>query len=150
MTTRRILPLLNLAGCLILTSLVIFQWLRERDLGQRLTGLTQQLHTTRDQYDLEKIRTTTLESDIAQLKAATESTVKAREQTETTLAKMTAERESQVATAQQAHQAQALLWEKAIADRDTKLDELAATLTATRKRLDEAISKLKQPAATTR
>ena len=146
MTTRRLLPLLNLAGCLILTGLVIFQWLKERDLGQRLTGITQQLHTTRDQYDSEKIRATALESDIAQLKAATESTVKAREETETALAKMTAERDSQVTTTQQTHQAQAALWEKAITDRDAKLGELATTLTATRKRLDEAISKLKQAA----
>lgn len=146
MTTRRLLPLLNVAGCLLLTGIVIFQWLRERDLGQRLTGLTQQLATARGQYDSEKIRTTALESDIAQLKAATETTVKAREETEAALAKITAERDSQVSTTQQSHQDQAALWEKAIADRDTKLTELATTLTATRKRLDEAIAKLKQAA----
>ena len=150
MTTRRLLPLLNLAGCLLLTATVIFQWLQERDLGQRITGLTEQLATVRDQYDSEKSRTTVLESDIAQLKAATESTVRAREETEAALAKMTAERESQVATTQQTHQAQTALWEKAITDRDTKLTELATTLTATRKRLDEAISKLKQAATRAR
>ena len=146
MTTRRLLPLLNLAGCLILTGLVISQWLKERDLGRQITGLTQQLHTTRDQYDSEKIRSTALESDIAQLKESIESAAAARKETEAALAKMIAEHEAAVPAAQQTLQAQTALWEKAIADRDTKLGELATTLTATRKRLDEAISKLKQAA----
>ena len=146
MTTSRLLPLLNLAGCLILTGLVISQWLKERDLGRQITGLSQQLHTTRDQYDSEKIRATALESDIAQLKESIESAAAARKETEAALAKMTAEHEAAVRAAQQTLQAQTALWEKAIADRDTKLGELATTLTATRKRLDEAISKLKQAA----
>ena len=146
MTTSRFLPLLNLAGCLILTGLVISQWLKERDLGRQITGLSQQLHTTRDQYDSEKIRATALESDIAQLKESIESAAAARKETEAALAKMTAEYEAAVPAAQQTLQAQTALWEKAIAERDAKLGELATTLTATRKRLDEAISKLKQAA----
>ena len=154
----RILPLLNLAGCLILTGIVIFQWLQERGLGQRVTGLTEQLATVRDQYDSEKSRTSVLESDIAQLKAATEATVKAREETEAALAKVTAEREAQAAATAAADQAasattqltlqtQTAVWEKAIAQRDAKISDLDTRLTATRERLDQAIAKLKQAAA---
>lgn len=147
MTTRRLLPLLNLAGCLILSALVISQWLKERDLGRQITGLSQQLVTTRNQYDAEKSRASALESDVAQLKECIESVAAARKETEAALAKMTAEHEAAVPAAQQTLQAQTALWEKAIAERDTKLGELAATLTVTRERLDQAISKLKQAAA---
>ena len=149
-TTRRLLPLLNLLGCLILTGLVVCQWLKERDLNRRIASLNQQLVTTRDQYDTEKSRATALESDIAQLKDSIESTTAASKETEAALAQITAERQAQAVTtsdAQQTLQAQTAVWEKAIAERDTKLGELAATLTVTRERLDQAISKLKQAAA---
>jgi chromosome segregation ATPase len=149
-TTRRLLPLLNLAGCLILTGLIVCQWLKERDLGHQITGLNTQLITAQDKYSSEKTRSTALESDVAQLKESIASTTAARKETEAALAQITAEREAQIATtgdAQQALQAQTAVWEKAIAERDTKLGELATTLTITRERLDQAISKLKQAAA---
>jgi hypothetical protein len=37
-------------------------------------------------------------------------------------------------------------WQDAVSERDAKIRELNASLTATRNRLDEAISKLKQAA----
>ena len=150
MTTRRLLPLLNLLGCLILTGIAITQWRAEHDLRHRLLTQSQQLITAQDQLTTQKSLTTAQESDILQLKESITSLAAARQETEATLAKLTAEREAQVASAttQQTLQAQTTVWEKAIADRDTKLGELAATLTTTRERLDQAIAKLKQAART--
>ncbi len=154
MTTSRLLPLLNLTGCLLITGIIVFQWLKERGLDQRIDTLNRQLVATRDQYDAEKSRATTLEGDVAQLKESIESTVNARKETEDAMAKMIAEREAQaaaaagaVATTQQTVQQQTEIWEKALAERDAKIRDLNASLTATRSRLDEAISKLKEAGA---
>lgn len=155
MTTRRLLPLLNLLGCLVLTTVAITQWRKEHDLRHRLLTHSQQLTTSQEQLTAEKSKTATLENDILQLKDSIASLATARQETEATLAKLTAERDAERsalattadqagATAQKAHQAQAALWQQAIAQRDTKLQDLATQLTTTRQRLDQAIAKLKQ------
>jgi len=149
-TLSRFLPLLNLAGCLLITGIILAQWLKERGLDARIDNLNQQLVSTREQYETEKKRATALDSDITQLKESIESTVKARKETEDAMAKMIAERQAEVATvatANQSNQEQAKVWEKAITDRDEKIRTLNAGLTATRARLDEAISKLKEAGA---
>lgn len=150
MTASRFLPFLNLAGCLLITGIILAQWLKERGLADRINTLDQQLVASREQYELEKKRAATLENDVAQLKESIESTVKARQEAETAMAKMIAEHQAQVATvatANQSNQEQAKIWEKAIADRDEKIRTLNAGLTATRERLDEAIAKLKEAGA---
>ncbi|MES2922190.1 MAG: hypothetical protein V4819_11625 [Verrucomicrobiota bacterium] len=150
MTLSRFLPLLNLAGCLLITGIILAQWLKERGLDARIDNLNQQLASTREQYEAEKKRAVALEHDITQLKESIESTVKARKETEDVMAKMIAERQAEVATAataNQSNQEQAKVWEKAIADRDEKIRTLNAGLTATRERLDEAIDKLKAAGA---
>jgi chromosome segregation ATPase len=155
-TTRRLLPLLNLLGCLILTGIAITQWLKEHELRHQLFTRSQQLTASQEQLTTEKSKTAALESDILQLKDSITSLAAARQETEATLAKLTAERDAERAalattadqagaTAQQTLQAQTAVWEKAIAQRDTKLQDLTTQLTATRQRLDQAITKLKQP-----
>jgi chromosome segregation ATPase len=146
-TPSRFLPLLNLAGCLLITGIILAQWLKERGLNARIETLNTQLVATRDQYELEKKRAATLEHDITQLKESIESTVKARKETEDAMARMIAERDAQTTGLTAASQEQAQVWEKAIADRDEKIRALNAGLAATRERLDEAIAKLKAAGA---
>lgn len=150
MTPSRFLPLLNLVGCLLITGVILAQWLKERGLDTRIKELNQQLVTTREQHDAEKTRAAALENDIAQLKAAIESTVQARKETEDAMAKLVAESQSQaaaVASANQSNEEKAKIWEKAIAERDAKIRELDSSLNATRERLDKAIAKLKEAGA---
>lgn len=154
MSLSRILPIANLVGCLLITGVIVAQWLKERGLDSKIHGLSQQLVVSRGQYDAEKKRTAALESDVGQLKESIESTVKARKETEDALAKLIAEREAQTAAAatatttlNQANQEQVKIWEKAIADRDEKIRSLGESLTATRARLDEAVTKLKAAGA---
>lgn len=154
MTTSRFLPIANLIGCLLITGIIVAQWLKERGLDSRIEGLNQQLVVSRDQYEGEKTRAAALERDVSQLKESVESTVKARKETEDAMAKMIADREalaavaaSSAANTNQAAQDQVKTWEKAIADRDVKIKDLNASLTATRERLDEAITKLKAAGA---
>ena len=163
MTTRRLLPLLNLLGCLILTAVAIIQWRKEHDLRHRLLAQSQQLTTTQEQLATEKTLTAAQQSDILQLKDSITALTTARQETEATLARLTAEREAQIAaaaqaaatatadqaasaTTQQTLQAQTAVWEKAIAQRDAKITDLDTRLTTTRERLDQAIAKLKQAA----
>ena len=147
MTTSRFLPFLNLAGCLLITGIILAQWIKERGLDARIEILNKQLVATREQYDLENKRAATLEHDITQLKESIESTVKARRETEDAMTKLVAERDAQTTALATASQEQAKVWEKAIADRDEKIRTLNAGLTATRERLDEAVARLKAAGA---
>ena len=150
MTPSRFLPFLNLAGCLLITGIILAQWLKERGLDTRIKELNHQLVVTREDRDTEKKRATALENDVAQLKASIESTVQARKETEDAMAKLVADSQAQAATvasANQSNQEQVKIWEKAIADRDAKIRELNTSLTTTRERLDEAVAKLKEAGA---
>lgn len=143
MNTSRFLPIINLVGCLLITGIIVAQWLKERGLDSRIEGLTRQVSETRGQYDAERKRATALERDVAQLKEAIEATVQARKDAEETLAKSLAERNSQTALLTAAAQEQTQTWQKAIAERDERIRSLNTDLLATRKRLDEAIAQLK-------
>lgn len=143
MSTNRILPIVNLVGCVLITGIIVAQWLKERGLGGRIDVLNQQLVTTRDQYAAEKTRAAALESDVAQLKESVEATVRSRKESEDALAKLIAERDAQSA---KSARGQLRIWEQAIAERDAKIRELNENLAATRQRLDEAVAKLKAAA----
>ena len=151
MTASRFLPLLNLAGCLLITGIIVAQWLKERGLDARIGSLNQELVISRDQTAAAVKRADALEHDVIQLKESIESTVRARKETEDAMSKLIAGRDAQAATAATANQTNVeqakVVWEKAIADRDEKIRTLNAGLTATRERLDEAIARLKAAGA---
>ena len=150
MTTSRILPIANLVGCLLITGIIIAQWLKERGLDSRIETLSHQLVASREQSRAESIRNTALQADIAQLKESIESTVKARKEAEDAMAKTLAESEARAAaaaTASQTTQDQVKAWETAIAARDEKIRSLSEALAATRARLDDAIAKLQAAGA---
>jgi chromosome segregation ATPase len=144
---NRVLPIVNLIGCILVTGVIIAQWLKERGLGTRIENLTEQVAEARDQVETERERASALERDVAQLKEAVESTVQARREAEETFTRTLGERDAQAAELATAAQQQVQLWEKAIAERDERIRALNSDLAATRKRLDEAVAKLKAAAA---
>lgn len=147
MKPSRILPIVNLIGCLLITGIIVAQWVKERGLGSRIETLTRQVADACGQYETERDRAAALERDVAQLKEAVESTVKARRDAEETMAKTLAERDAQAAELAAATTKQIAAWEAAIKARDERIRSLDADLAATRKRLDEAVRTLKAASA---
>jgi chromosome segregation ATPase len=142
----RILPVLNAIGCVILTGLVVGQWRKEHTMVRQTMALEGQLRAVREQAAADVARATALELDIAVLKESIEAVQKSAEQSVAALGA----KEIEVSGLQSesiAAREQLKVWEEAITARDTRLRELNRDLTATRARLDEAISKLKQVGA---
>lgn len=147
MKPSRFLPIVNLIGCILVTGIIVAQWLKERGLGTRIEHLTHQISEARGQYEAERDRATALERDVSQLKEAIESTVQARKAAEETMAKTLAERDAQTAKLAATTQEQTEIWQKAIAERDERIRSLNADLVAARKRLDESVASLKAASA---
>ena len=138
----RTLTLLNTLGCLALTGLVVAQWCKERMIRGDLTETTRQLGIVRDQAAQETQRRAALERDIVVLKETIEATQKAAETSAHDFAEKDALAnglQTQLTSARE----QLAVWEAAIKTRDERIHLLESQLTATRKRLDEAIAKLK-------
>lgn len=144
--TPRTLPLINAIGCLVLTGVVVVQWRRERAMNDDFAQTKARLSLSLQQTDEEVKRRTALERDIVVLKETIESAQKAAEvstrdivekdRTVTQLqAELTAARE------------QVTVWEAAMKTRDEQIRTLDNNLAATRKRLEEAIAKLKAAGA---
>ncbi|MCU0777449.1 MAG: hypothetical protein MUF86_07250, partial [Akkermansiaceae bacterium] len=60
----RVLPVLNLIGCLALTGLVVVQWRREHITDAVAAGLRRELATARQEIAEAARQRTTLERDI--------------------------------------------------------------------------------------
>jgi len=140
--SSRALPILNAIGCLALTGLVVVQWRKERLLDATATGVRTELAAAREQAASEGSRRAASERDVAVLKESIEATQRAAE-----AATRTAAEKEQAGTQLQAEltaaRDQVAAWETAIKTRDDRIRTLDAHLQETRKRLDEAIAKLK-------
>lgn len=137
------LPILNAVGCLILAVVVVVQWNKELALDQKLTRLGTELTTAKEQAAAEAKRATGLERDIFVLKESIESSQQAIEEAARRFAEketQSAGLEAEITTARE----QVKTWQDAIAVRDAKLRELNDELSATRRRLDQVIAKLKE------
>ncbi|MEX1115899.1 MAG: hypothetical protein WEB53_11665 [Akkermansiaceae bacterium] len=146
----RVLPILNAIGCLILTGLVVSQWRLEREHLGDIKNLQSELAGSREDLIAGIQRSATLERDIAALKESIEATQQAAEAAAHSLAEQSSQAEdlqTELATTREQAATQIKAWEDAIAARDAKLEELNAALTATRARLDEAVTKLKAAGA---
>ena len=142
----RVLPLLNAIGCLALTGLVVVQWRKERNLDGELAGTRTELATAKGQAAEESKRRIALERDIAVLKESIEATQQAAESS----ARAVADKDqlaTQLQTELRAALEQVAAWEVAVKARDERISALAADLAATRKRLDEAIDRIKAAGA---
>jgi chromosome segregation ATPase len=144
--TPRTLVIINTIGCLLLTALVVVQWRGERKLGDTVATLRTQIAAAANQAAEDAKHRAALERDIAVLKETIEATQKAAESSTRALAEKEAIAE-RLQTELTAATEQVAAWETALKARDARIVSLAAEIDATRKRLDEAIAKLKEAGA---
>lgn len=142
----RFLPILNAVGCLILAGLVVVQWNKELALERKSTRLGTELAAAQEQAAAETKRAAGLERDIFVLKESIESSQQASEEAARKFAEKVTQCSGFEAEMIMARE-QVKTWQDAIATRDAKLRDLDAELTATRRRLDEAVTKLKAAGA---
>ncbi|MEI7910708.1 MAG: hypothetical protein WCK77_13810 [Verrucomicrobiota bacterium] len=148
----RALTLVNAAGCLVLGLLLVLQWHKERGLDGRIQQLKVSLVAAQDEHAAACERVKMLESDQQMLKDSIGSLQQAVEAG----GKLLAERDGEVADLEielatldaqvTALDAQLHTWQNAVSERDTRIRSLNAELTSARRRLDEAIAKLKAAA----
>jgi len=146
-TTSRILPIINVIGCFLVTGVVIGQWIKERRVSGEIKNLRAEMTSTQENYEKEHKRAEALQGDVNQLKDSVEAMAKAKVEFEASLAKDTEEHNARMQTENAHAQEQIQIWQKAIADRDEVIAKLNSNLSATRARLDEAVSKLKKAGA---
>lgn len=146
------LPWFNAAGCVVLAVLLILQWHKERTLDGRIHELKASVVAAEDRHAAARERAELLEREQEMLKESIASLQLAAEASGNLLA----QRERQIeeldtqAAARNARIAkleeQLKTWQAAIAQRDEHIRTLAADLTNARRRLDEAIARLKAAA----
>lgn len=147
MTTSRILPIINVIGCFLVTGVVIGQWIKERRVNGEIRNLRMEITSTQENYEKEHKRAETLQGDVNQLKDSIEAMAKAKVEFEASLTKDAEEHNARMQAENATVQEQTQIWQKAIADRDEVIAKLNSNLSATRARLDEAVSKLKKAGA---
>lgn len=140
------LPILNAAGCVVLAAVLVAQWFKERKLDDTVEELRTELRVARDQTAADTERIAGLDRDVVALKESLEATQTAANEAARAMAEMQAKHQTLEADAAAAAE-QVKTWQDAIAERDEKLVSLNDDLTATRKRLDQAIAKLKEAGA---
>jgi DNA repair exonuclease SbcCD ATPase subunit len=141
-----ILPLINAAGCLVLTGLVVFQWSEQRKAELTIRGLKSAAEDSRLKAEEDAKRRAALERDITTLKDS----ITSIQQSSDSALQSAADKEKLAAQLQaelDAAREQLKLWDAAMQARDTRIKELDAALGTTRKRLDEAIERLKAAGA---
>lgn len=141
----RTLSILNAIGCLALTAIVITQWRKERISEGTLATLRSELVTAKTQAADEAAHRTALERDIAVLKETIATTQQAAESSALALTEEVA-LANRLQSELDAARDQVTAWEAALKTRDDRIRSLDADLAATRKRLDEAVARLKAAA----
>lgn len=146
MMKTRALPIINAAGCLILTALVLFQWREQRSAEFTIRGLKSEAAENRLKAEEDAKRRAALERDISVLKESIQSIQQNSESATQTAAekeKLAGQLQAELDAARE----QLKLWDAAMQARDKRIKELDTALGATRKRLDEAIERLKAAGA---
>jgi chromosome segregation ATPase len=149
---NRAFSIINAVGCVALVGFILFQWLvgygLEREIHEEKSG---RINETNARLEAER-RAKVLESDIAGLKTSIDLIRADVEQKEKERADAAKEAEALRAVVQQANEQMKTMNEaiasrdEAIRARDAHLKTLGENLAATRKRLDEAVEKLKEAA----
>ena|GEM_PF-1122013 len=147
MSASRILPIINVAGCVIVTGLIVTQWVKERHTHEEIKGLRKELASSQEKAEGEQKRADNLQRDVDNLKATIEDMMKSKLEFEAQLAKAAEEHNTETQAVNASNQEQIQLWQKAITDRDEIITKLNSNLSATRARLDAAVAELKKAGA---
>ena len=140
------LPILNAVGCLFLVGFIVVQWNDGQKLQKKLnTALINERNTQNEKIEVEK-RVFQLQSDVDNLKSSVDLMKAEAEEAKKKIAdgELLAHQLHTGLTFNFAH-FEAL--NTAIEQRNGQIESLNSSLVATRRRLDEAIEKLKQAGA---
>jgi chromosome segregation ATPase len=142
----RTITWINAIGCLALVALVVVQWRGEYISGRELAHLRTSLAEANTKATEETARCVALERDLQVLKDAAEQSGKAVESGKSVA--MT--KDARIAELEEAlKQAGGDVgkWQAAIAQRDDRIQKLEAEVAEARRRLNEAVAKLKAAGA---
>lgn len=131
----RSLPMLNAIGCLFLAVVVFLQWGKESTTQTELGRLRVEASAAHELAESESRRAANLERDIEVLKESFETTRR-------TMA--IRQRSLDAANEGEKARTQIEIWKDAVTRRDERIKTLEGELLATRRRLDEAVVRLRQ------
>jgi chromosome segregation ATPase len=140
------LPILNAAGCLFLAGFIVVQWNSAQKLDKELrASRLNERNVRNEKVEIEK-QVVQLQTDIDNFKASIE-LMKAEEEA---LKKKVADGEllvNQQHTGLSFNYAYFTAMDQAITQQNARITELNSSLSATRRRLDDAITELKKAGA---
>jgi chromosome segregation ATPase len=142
----RTLTWINAIGCLALVALVVVQWRGEYVLGREVAVLRTSLAEANAKLAEETTRCVALERDLQVLKDAAEQSGKAVESGKSSAMTKDA-RIAELESALKRAGGDVDKWQSAIAQRDDRIRKLDAELNEARRRLNEAVAKLKAAGA---
>ena len=142
----RTLTWINAIGCLLLVALVVVQWRGEYVLGREVAVLRTLLAEANAKLAEENTRCVALERDLQVLKDAAEQSGKAVESGKSSAMTKDA-RIAELESALKRAGGDVDKWQSAIAQRDDRIRKLDAELNEARRRLNEAVAKLKAAGA---
>lgn len=141
--TTRILIVLNLIGCLFLSSIVVVYWKRERGFTQQLERSQRDVVVMSAKLDVSRKEAAALNEDIDALKQSLQSLEEQRAMLQSELI-VRQQRLAEVREGLEGQlKAQQARWEKALAERDERIVELQQQLVEVVKGYDEAVARLK-------
>lgn len=140
--SARTITWINAIGCLVLVALVVVQWRGEYVSGRELAGLRVSLAEANAKAAEETARCVALERDLQVLKEAAEQSGKAVESGKSVAMTKDARIAELEAALKQAG-GDVGKWQAAIAQRDDRIRKLEAEVAEARRRLNEAVAKLK-------
>jgi chromosome segregation ATPase len=142
----RTITWINAIGCLVLVALVVVQWRGEYVSGRELANLKTSLAEANTKAAAETARCVALERDLQVLKEAAEQSGKAVESGKSVaMTKDTRIVELEAALKQAGGDVDK--WQAAIAQRDDRIRKLEDEVAEARRRLNEAVAKLKAAGA---
>lgn len=142
----RTITWINAIGCLVLVTLVVVQWRGEYVSGRELASLRTSLAEANAKTAEETARCVALERDLQVLKEAAEQSGKAVESGKSVAMTKDARIAELEAALKQAG-GDVGKWQAAIAQRDDRIRKLEAEVAEARRRLNEAVAKLKAAGA---
>lgn len=142
----RTITWVNATGCLMLVALIVAQWRAEHLAGKEMAGLRISLAEVSARAVEETARCAALERDLRVLKEAAEQSGKAVESGKSVVETKDARIAELEAVLKQAG-GDVVKWQAAIAQRDERIRKLEAELNDARRRLNEAVTKLKAEGA---
>jgi predicted nucleic acid-binding Zn-ribbon protein len=148
-----VLTVVNAVGCFVLLGIVVVQWRQNENQRQQFRDLQVRQQATEEARDDANKRVESLSRDLEDLKASLEATRKAAEESTSTGKEHTDELSAAASsrdlavTERDALRAKIVEWETAMKQRDENIARQNETISGLRKKLDEAIDRLKKAGA---